>query len=157
MNLELWMLLLLHALTHFANTKENLETDTLSEKKIIRAICLRSISCCVFELHINALLKFVWCCINEQHCEQYFNHLFEFEANNHFTSSSYKRFPKIKLCRTKLIYFRSARLYNTLLSADILPKDVESLSANQLSAFVHRFRDSFFFGNNYLTNYVFSG
>ena len=99
--------------------------------------------------------------VSGQHCDQFLNLLFEFEANSHSTRSSNKPFLKIKLCRTKLkrnsIYFRSSRLYNTLLSADILPENVKSLSASQLSAFVHRFRDNFLIGNNDVINSVFGG
>ena len=97
--------------------------------------------------------------INRTYCEQYLNLLFEFEGNSHPTKSSYKPFLKTKLFRTKLkrnsIYFTPARLSNTNLSADILPENVESLSASQLSAF-HRFRDRYLIGNNDLINCVFT-
>ena len=113
----------------------------------------------VYELHIYELLKFVLRSIKGLHTEDTLNNMFEFETSHIHTRSSKLRLLKVKLCRTKMernsIYYRSAKLFNSLQSMQLLPDNITNLTPNQLTSFVHSFRMNFLIGNETIIKVIF--
>ncbi len=111
----------------------------------------------VYELHIYELLNFFT--LNEQPT---FWRSFEqqvWDSPLRSTRSSSFNLLKQKLCREKIeensVYYRCTKLFNVLISANLLPPNVWSLSTNQVANFVHKFSNCYLVNNLELVKLIF--
>ena len=160
---------LVYACTAYSNLSDIFKV----QKRIIRSICFLpkygSVSDImsqnelptVYELHVYELLKFVLCCIRQEHSHDFLNSILSeidikyclrsvsrhqsavpFGSRKKFNHSLAKRVPKF---------------YNKLTQIGILPEKstIQSFSLHQMKQYSHNTFKSFILGNTELIDFVF--
>ena len=160
---------MVNACTAYSNLKEFFKV----QKRIIRSICFlpkyasvsdlmyRNELPTVYELHYYELLKFVLCCIRQEHSHDFLNGFLTKIDTKYFLRSSSRHQSAVPLGSSKKFDHSLAKrvpeLYNKLSKIGVLPRKstIRSFSLLQIIQYRHSTFKSFTLGNAELIDFVF--